>query len=78
MVVALLIRREAWKWLALSLGIGVSAATLAASISLAHHDRPLPSDFSVAFLTVAGVALFAPLISTFLARDAGAELTGRR
>jgi EmrB/QacA subfamily drug resistance transporter len=64
--------------LSLSLGIGVSAATLAASIALAHHDRPLPSDFSVAFLTVAGIALFAPLISTFLARDAGAELTARR
>ena len=62
--------------LSLSLGIGVSAATLAASIAIFGHDRPLPSDFSVAFLVVAGIALLAPLVSTRLASDAGAELTG--
>jgi len=61
--------------LSLSVGIGVSAATLAASMALAGHDRPLPPDFSVAFLTVAAVALMAPVVSTTLARDAGAELT---
>jgi hypothetical protein len=62
--------------LSLSLGIGVSAAVLAASVALAGHNAPLPSDFSVAFVAVAGVALFAPLISTGLTRDAGNELTG--
>jgi len=45
--------------LSLNLGIGVSAATLAASITLAGHDRPLPSDFSAAFVVVALIALFA-------------------
>jgi hypothetical protein len=63
--------------LSLTLGIGVSAATLAASITLAGHDHPLPSDFSTAFVVVALIALFAPLISTELVRDAGAELTGQ-
>ena len=64
--------------LSLSVGIGVSAATLAASIAVAGRSQPVPIDFSVAFLVVTGIALLAPLISTGLARDAGAELTGRK
>jgi len=64
--------------LSLSIGIGVSAATLAASIGIAGRPSPVPVDFSIAFLVVAGIALLAPLISTGLARDAGAELTGQR
>jgi EmrB/QacA subfamily drug resistance transporter len=63
--------------LSLTLGIGVSAATLTAAVTLGGHDRPLPMDFSIAFVVVACVALFAPLISTGLASDAGAELSGQ-
>ena len=40
--------------LSLSLGIGVSAASLAASMALAGRTSPLPIDFSIGFLVVAG------------------------
>jgi hypothetical protein len=41
------------------------------------HDRPLPIDFSVAYIVVAAVAVFAPLVSTRLDPYAGAELSGQ-
>jgi EmrB/QacA subfamily drug resistance transporter len=63
--------------IALTLGIGVSAATLAASVAITGHDRPLPIDFSVAYLVVATIAMFAPLVSTRLDPYAGAELSGQ-
>jgi hypothetical protein len=62
--------------LALTLGIGVSAAALSLSIALTGHDRPMPSDFSAAYLFVACIAIFAPLVSTSLHPNAGAELSG--
>jgi len=64
--------------LCLTLGIGVSAAALSASVTLAGHDHAMPSDFSAAYLLVAGIALFAPLVSTRLDRNAGAEISGQR
>ena len=63
--------------IALTLGIGVSAATLAASVAITGHSRPLPIDFSVAYIVVASIALFAPLVSTRLDPYAGAELSGQ-
>jgi EmrB/QacA subfamily drug resistance transporter len=63
--------------IALTLGIGVSAAALAGSVAMLGHDRPLPIDFSVAYIVVASVAVFAPLVSTRLDPYAGAELSGQ-
>jgi hypothetical protein len=63
--------------LCLTLGIGVSAVALSTSVTLAGHDRPLPIDFSAAYLFVATIAMFAPLVATRLDRYAGAELSGQ-
>ena len=62
----------------LSLGIAVSAAVLAAAVSLRGHTGPLLDDFSVAFLSVAAVAALAPLLSLRFDKDAGVELSGHR
>ena len=64
--------------LALSLGIAVAAATLAAASALAGHDTLQLADFTKAFLVVAAVAMLAPLVSAGLRPDAGDELSGRR
>ncbi|ODU55339.1 MAG: MFS transporter [Acetobacteraceae bacterium SCN 69-10] len=63
--------------LCLTLGIGVSAAALAASVALNGHARAMPGDFSAAYLFVACVAIFAPLVATRLDPMAGAELSGQ-
>ena len=62
----------------LSLGVAVSAAVLAAAVSLRGHSGPQFADFSVAFLSVAAIASVAPLLSLRLDKDAGAELSSRR
>jgi EmrB/QacA subfamily drug resistance transporter len=62
----------------LTLGIAVSAAALAASISLMHHAQPLLPDFSAAFLFVGAVSFIAPMLATRLEPAAGAELSGHR
>jgi hypothetical protein len=64
--------------MSLTLGIAISAATLAASVNLFGHQEPMLSDFSVAFLLVATISLLAPLISVRLDKAAGAELSGHR
>jgi EmrB/QacA subfamily drug resistance transporter len=64
--------------MSLTLGIAVSAAVLAASIRVLGHPQPLLSDFSVAFLVVAGIALAAPVLSLRLDRSAGDEMCGHR
>ena len=64
--------------MALSTGIAVSAAALAASVVLTGHTGLQTGDFTVAFVAVAGIALMAPLLSTRLDRAAGAELSGAR
>ena len=60
----------------LTLGIAISAAALAASISLTHHDGPMLDDFSVAFLFVCAVSMLAPLLATRLDPNAGEEMSG--
>jgi len=62
--------------LSLTLGIAVSAASLAASMALHGHGEPGLSDFSTAFMVVASVSIFAPLLSLSLEPTAGAELSG--
>ena len=64
--------------MSLTLGIAVSAAALAASISVTRHPEPMLSDFSAAFLFVAAVSFAAPLLATRLDKAAGAELSGHR
>ena len=64
--------------MSLTLGIAVSAAALAASIAAMGHQQPMLPDFSAAFLFVAAVSLFAPLLATRLDKAAGAELSGHR
>jgi EmrB/QacA subfamily drug resistance transporter len=62
--------------LALSLGIAVSAASLSFSSKLRGHTTLQLSDFTCAFLIVAAVALFAPLLSATLKPNSGEELSG--
>jgi EmrB/QacA subfamily drug resistance transporter len=62
--------------MSLTLGIAISAAVLATSVRLLGHKAPLMSDFSVAFLVVAGIALAAPIASLRLDKAAGDELSG--
>ncbi len=64
--------------MSLTLGIAVSAAALAASITVTHHAQPMLPDFSAAFLFVAAISFMAPLLATRLDKGAGAELSGHR
>jgi EmrB/QacA subfamily drug resistance transporter len=64
--------------MSLTLGIAVSAAALAASITVTGHAEPMLPDFSAAFLFVAVVSFLAPLLATRLDKAAGAELSGHR
>jgi len=60
----------------LSVGICVSAALLALSMGLAGHRGPHLSDFSVAFLGVTAISLFASPVCARLPRNTGAAMTG--
>ncbi len=64
--------------MSLTLGIAMSAATLAASEYLLGHPQLTLTDFSVAFLAVTVVSLAAPLLSRQFDKSAGAELSGHR
>jgi EmrB/QacA subfamily drug resistance transporter len=64
--------------MALTLGIAISAAALAASMAVAGHGEPQLSDFSTAFLFVSAVSFLAPLFATRLPPEAGEELSGHR
>jgi EmrB/QacA subfamily drug resistance transporter len=62
----------------LTVGIALSAATLATSIRLTGHATPDLLDFSAAFLFVSTISLLAPMIATRLDKSAGVELSGHR
>ena len=64
--------------LALSLGIAVSAASLAFSSALGGRTALQLGDFTCAFLIVATVALLAPLLSVSMKPNAGNALSGHR
>ncbi|HUA77595.1 MAG TPA: MFS transporter, partial [Acetobacteraceae bacterium] len=64
--------------LALSLGIAVSAASLAFSSAVRGHAVLKLGDFTFAFLVVSTVAMLAPLLSVGMKPNAGAELSGHR
>ena len=63
--------------LMLTLGICTAAASLAGSLLVTGHGRPLLSDYSAAFLVVAVISLAAAPTCARLAPDAGSELSGR-
>jgi Na+/melibiose symporter-like transporter len=62
--------------LSLALGVAFSAAVLACSTSILGHDQPQLVDFSVAFLAVSVVSLFAPLVSSTMDPRAGSQVSG--
>ena len=62
--------------MALSTGIAVSAAVLAAAAALTGNVAPSVGDFSIAFLVVAVISMAAPAISSRLDPGAGEELSG--
>ncbi|HEY4171667.1 MAG TPA: MFS transporter, partial [Rhodopila sp.] len=64
--------------MSLTMGIAISAAALAASISVTHHVHAMLPDFSAAFLFVAAISFLAPVLATRLDKGAGAELSGHR
>jgi hypothetical protein len=63
--------------LALSLGIAISAASLAGSMALRGHAAPELADFSTAFVIVALISLMAPVVNCRMEPGAGAELSGQ-
>ncbi len=64
--------------LMLTLGICVSAASLAASMAVHGHADSRLGDFTWAFLVVGTISLAASPTCARLPRDAGAELSGHR
>ncbi len=62
--------------LSLTLGIATSAAVLSGSVAWRGHAGPELIDFSTAFLAVGAIAVFAPVLSLTLRRNAGDEITG--
>ena len=64
--------------LSLALGIAFSAAALAVSTHSLGHDQPQLVDFSVAFLAVAMVSLFASVNSSAMESHAGSQVSGHR
>jgi MFS family permease len=64
--------------LMLSVGISVSAATLAASMALSGHATTQLSDFSAAFLVIASVSAMAFFACLRFPKDAGAEMSGHQ
>jgi EmrB/QacA subfamily drug resistance transporter len=62
----------------LSVGICVSSALLALSMAIAGHPGPHLSDFTVAFLGVTAISIFASPVCARLPRNAGSAMTGHR
>lgn len=61
---------------ALTVGVAVGATALELAMLAGEHALPVPMDFSVAFLVIAGLCAAAAPIVLRLPRNAGAELTG--
>jgi EmrB/QacA subfamily drug resistance transporter len=64
--------------LLLSLGICISAATLAVSMALSGHATALFSDFSAAFLVIAAISALAFFACLRFPRNAGSEMSGHQ
>ncbi len=64
--------------LSLTAGVAAGAAALETFSKLFGHAAPSLSDYSFAFLAVAGVAMISVPVSMQLGTDAGAELSGQK
>jgi len=64
--------------LMLSAGICVSAAALHFSVVMQGHQHAALSDFSVAFLVITAISLFASPVCARLPKNAGAAMSGQR
>jgi EmrB/QacA subfamily drug resistance transporter len=64
--------------LMLSMGICVSSALLALSMSISGHGSPRLSDFTVAFIGVTLISFLASPVCAQLPRNAGAAMSGHR
>ncbi|MGO4716287.1 MDR family MFS transporter [Bradyrhizobium sp. 2TAF24] len=62
--------------LSLALGVAFSAMAMALSGRILGHDQPQLMDFSVAFLAVALVSMFAPVVSCTMDPHAGSQVSG--
>ncbi len=63
--------------LAATVGVSAGAMSLEAARAFSGHATVQPSDFSVAFLVVAGMTTLAAPIALLMPRTAGDDLTGR-
>ncbi len=64
--------------LAATIGVTIGALSLELARIMSHHVAPQNTDFSVAFLVVAGLTLFSVPFGYFLPAGAGDDLTGRK
>jgi len=64
--------------LMLSLGVCVGALALHVGMLARSHERPMLSDFTLAFLIVTAISASATIWNRRFDKDAGAELSGRR
>lgn len=62
----------------LSVGICVSSGFLALAMAAGGHPSPRLGDFTIAFLGVTAISLFASPVCARLPRDAGSAMTGPR
>ena len=66
-----------FQMLMLSAGICVASASLATAVAFRHEQSPHLPDFSVAFLVVGVITLFAAPVIARLPREAGDDMAGR-
>ncbi len=64
--------------LSLTLGVGVGALLLHATLALRGRTELGPSDFAPAYFAIAAISLLAWTFFARIGRDAGAEISGRR
>jgi EmrB/QacA subfamily drug resistance transporter len=64
--------------LAATIGVTVGALSLEVSRIVSHHDAPLNSDFSDAFLVVGAMALLSVPFAYFIPVGSGDDMTGRQ
>jgi len=62
--------------LSLTLGISAGAAVLEVAVAVQHRSEPSLSDFALAFVAVAIIALLASPLSLLMPRETGGEMSG--
>jgi EmrB/QacA subfamily drug resistance transporter len=64
--------------LAATIGVSIGALALEVARTMSHHQTPMTSDFSAAFVVVGVMTLAAVPIAFLMPASAGDDLTGRR